>query len=852
MVVFGFNLNMFAAKMCTENILMKRIFILSLGILLWIQSLQAQPTAGGRPVSFSKQWIGYRIPEVVTPAVDLLAIRAEDALRDLEKGHPYRFGINHYQTITPEQEGDWVALPDGGRMWRVKITCPGALSVNLTFDRFRLPKGGKLFIFSEDGSDVLGALTHLNNRADGLLGCDLVMGSSMIVEYSEPAQVEFPAELSIYRITHGYRSIIDHAWKAYGDAGACQVNVNCPQGNNWQNEKRSVACIVVGGNESCTGALVNNTANDGTPYFLTANHCYDPTVATWVFRFNWESPGCANQNGPTNQTVSGAILRAKSPSSDFCLLELSAQPDPSINAYLSGWSRSFQPADSAIGIHHPSGDIMKISFADNSTQAGTYSGASTWRVGQWTLGCTEPGSSGSPLYDTHHHLVGQLFGGPSACGAAATSMYDHYGRFAKSWTGDGSASTRLRDWLDPSNIADSTLDGRELSTPLTTWNAGIQSIGAPADSSESCSNSINPSISIRNYGANAITSLTIAYRLDGQPWQNQPFTGNLPFGQTVVVNLPVFNNLSPGQHVFEARTQLPNGSADEDTLNDRRQVVFTVIVPNPQPLPIATAFAESGFPYANWQVQNPDNNNTWTLFTGASANPEDSRCLKMDNYNDAALTAGQLDVAVMPFITMPAGSYPVWLKWRYAYARFQTRKDSLFVAYSNDCGTTWNRLWAKGGTGLATNGGSSTANVFTPTASQWKADSLNLRGLLPENTDLRIGFISRTELGNNLYLDMINLQELSDVGIPSFGSERFNIQPNPSSDGRFMVTMPKNETSQIGQWRVMNLLGQPVPASISTHNLNVVIDIQNQPEGVYFFEYSGSGQKMVQKCVYSR
>jgi hypothetical protein len=340
--------------------------------------------------------------------------------------------------------------------------------------------------------------------------------------------------------------------------------------------------------------------------------------------------------------------------------------------------------------------------------------------------------------------------------------------------------------------------------------------------------------------------------LDGQPWQNQPFTGNLPFGQTVVVNLPVFNNLSPGQHVFEARTQLPNGSADEDTLNDRRQVVFTVIVPNPQPLPIATAFAESGFPYANWQVQNPDNNNTWTLFTGASANPEDSRCLKMDNYNDAALTAGQLDVAVMPFITMPAGSYPVWLKWRYAYARFQTRKDSLFVAYSNDCGTTWNRLWAKGGTGLATNGGSSTANVFTPTASQWKADSLNLRGLLPENTDLRIGFISRTELGNNLYLDMINLQELSDVGIPSFGSERFNIQPNPSSDGRFMVTMPKNETSQIGQWRVMNLLGQPVPASISTHNLNVVIDIQNQPEGVYFFEYSGSGQKMVQKCVYSR
>jgi hypothetical protein len=319
-----------------------------------------------------------------------------------------------------------------------------------------------------------------------------------------------------------------------------------------------------------------------------------------------------------------------------------------------------------------------------------------------------------------------------------------------------------------------------------------------------------------------------------------------------VVNLPIFSNLSPGQHVFEARTQLPNGNADEDTLNDSRQVVFTVVVPSPQPLPIATAFAESGFPYANWEVQNADNNNTWSLFTGASANPEDSRCLKMDNYNDAALTAGQIDVAVLPFITMPTGSFPVWLKWRYAYARFQSRKDSLFVAYSTDCGITWNRLWAKGGTGLATNGGNSTALAFTPTASQWKADSLNLRSLLPENTDLRIGFVSRTELGNNLYLDMINLQEVNDVGISAIGSDRFTIQPNPSSDGRFLVTLPRNVSMQNGQWRVINLLGQPVSASISGHNQTVVIDIQNQPEGVYFLEYSAGGKKMIQKCMFSR
>lgn len=60
----------------------------------------------------------------------------------------------------------------------------------------------------------------------------------------------------------------------FGNIGAsegCHVNANCPAGNNWNNEKNSVAMIVANGTVQCTGSLIMNTCNTNTPYFLTAN-----------------------------------------------------------------------------------------------------------------------------------------------------------------------------------------------------------------------------------------------------------------------------------------------------------------------------------------------------------------------------------------------------------------------------------------------------------------------------------------------------------------------------------------------------------------------------------------------------
>ena len=144
------------------------------------------------------------------------------------------------------------------------------------------------------------------------------------------------------------------------------MNVNCPEGADWQNEKKAVALIVEGGSAVCSGALVNNTAQDGTPYFLTANHCLsggNPT-ANWVYYFNHESATCTGNTGPTNQSISGSTLKANRAGSDFCLVHLNDTPPQSWDVWYAGWDNSDDAAavSSAVGIHHPDGDVKKISF----------------------------------------------------------------------------------------------------------------------------------------------------------------------------------------------------------------------------------------------------------------------------------------------------------------------------------------------------------------------------------------------------------------------------------------------------------------------------------------------------------
>lgn len=368
----------------------QRQFLLAMACAVSIV-MNAQVEHGGVPLTLLRAAELPPIEGITLPTPDLAALAAEDAINDQDKSIPYRFGFNHAVDLGLENSGTWSTMNDGTRVWRIEVECPGAVSVNFEFHEYQLPEGAKVFVINGEGQHI-GAFTNAN-AVNGKLGVQPMAGDRIIVEYQVPPRVPI-GRLRIGQVTHGYRDVFGYA-RGLGDSGSCNNNVICPEGDPWRAQIRSVAMIVVSGSGICTGTLINNCAQNGTPYFLTARHCLPnpvTNVSTWVFRFNWESPVCgANQNGPTNQTVSGATHLVNSAGSDVALLQLSSTPPAGYNVFYSGWDRSGTAPTSSTGIHHPSGDIKKISFDLNAATTATYGSATCWRIATWEDGTTEPG-----------------------------------------------------------------------------------------------------------------------------------------------------------------------------------------------------------------------------------------------------------------------------------------------------------------------------------------------------------------------------------------------------------------------------------------------------------------------------
>ena len=239
------------------------------------------------------------------PALDMNRIEQED-VQDEANGLPPRFGYPHEVSLNLENSGRWQELSNGDRLWQLTIRCPQALSINLLYDRFWLPEGGKFFIYTTDRKHSIGAFTSVNNKGDRenvrRFATGLLYGDEVTLEYYQPRQVAEQAIISIAYVVQGYRYIElpnNMTTRGLGSSGGCHVYVNCTEGQNWQKEKNAVAMILINGIRCCTGSLVNNTAKDYRPLFLTANHCLNGAKAGenlnyWIFWWHYEAPECSS------------------------------------------------------------------------------------------------------------------------------------------------------------------------------------------------------------------------------------------------------------------------------------------------------------------------------------------------------------------------------------------------------------------------------------------------------------------------------------------------------------------------------------------------------------------------------
>jgi hypothetical protein len=409
----------------------------------------AQIESGGTPKFFNNRSLDMNYLSVDNaPMVD----------RDFDPmvfiyGHEYDMNINVLNSAT--------SINDNGDVtYLLGISSDGAYGIGLNFGEFYLTDNATLYIYDEEQTYFLGSLTSKNNKEDATFSTSIVKGEKIILELTVPQSELNDIKLTIDSVIHDYTDILNyHGTHNDSSREDCNTNVICSDGDEWRDQINGVVRVSMGSG-LCSASVVNNTANDRTPYVLFADHCVSGSAGSYVFYFNYQSTSCAGSSGSLNQSISGSTLLSQADINsgpDYALLRISSDIPDSYNPFYVGWSNVSTPPAEAIGIHHPGGDIKKISFTSDNVAAGG-TGANFWEF-RYDVGRVIPGSSGSPYFDGNKRQVGIAsyiytnYCDPSP-DCYCSQQYDHgYGRFDRAWT------LGLNTYLDPLNSGTQTLDG---------------------------------------------------------------------------------------------------------------------------------------------------------------------------------------------------------------------------------------------------------------------------------------------------------------------------------------------------------------------------------------------------------
>jgi len=360
-----------------------------------------------------------------------------------------------YQFAVPLETNHPVALEatpvngDDQFHYLLKVGASGAYALNFTLKG--LIKGDAVAVYVKNlkTGKLYGPFDPVNNSYD-LTAFPVFFSNEVIVEIITDEKLDKGTTL-LHRVGVTYES------KYIQGSGDCNVDINCEEGMPWQEVKNAVVRIMYDNGWLCSGTLINNTRNDSTPYFLTANHCIgnDYSAANMVFYFKYESLYC---DGPEEDypelnefTLSGATLKSTKYDSegklDFTLLEISEQVPASYEPYFAGWNATENAPGETVGIHHPKGDVKKICIDYDSpvtSHFAEYDRYSFWRIMRWDVGVTEGGSSGSGLFNANFQLVGTLTGGEADCD---NPVNDYYLKFSKAFDQYPDSTQQLKYWL---------------------------------------------------------------------------------------------------------------------------------------------------------------------------------------------------------------------------------------------------------------------------------------------------------------------------------------------------------------------------------------------------------------------
>ena len=357
-----------------------------------------------------------------------------------------------------------------------------AAGVALHFSDFHLPVGAELWITDLEGQWQEGPYDFRDNDAHGRMATGDVPGEWVVLRLAVPEALSGEVRLKM----EGAAGLFRDVEAARGGSQPCEVDVACPEIVGWECQRDAtvrLSIIESGGSYLCSGAMVNTTALDCRQYMLTALHCAsevtDDEFALLKVYYNYERPECGEGNGLLNRRRTGVIRLADSDDiqgnnfdgSDFLLVEVEDEIPSSWPVYFAGWDASGSGSSSGVGIHHPSGDVKKIStYTQNTSSISLGTFGSHWRV-YWVEtetnhGVTEGGSSGSHLFNEQGLSIGTLSAGLSACSnngagqGTGPDEPDYYGKMSHHWDDNPNpADEKLYLWLDPEGTGAIVLHG---------------------------------------------------------------------------------------------------------------------------------------------------------------------------------------------------------------------------------------------------------------------------------------------------------------------------------------------------------------------------------------------------------
>lgn len=414
------------------------------------------------------------------PPLDEASLREQD---DAEKARPgalakrwSRVGVERAASMrVPPRPSRWRDAEvggDGSRTWAGLVEAPGARGVRVRFSEASLPPGAELFVSDADEPKEAYGPLRLPEDGGAFLTPTVFGERVRITVRVAEASLDRRVSLVVDGITHRYRAP-DEASHTHidgdvdvggrdGGGGALRANLSCMNNvacdASWNGDvARAVARFEFtsgGSTFLCSGTLLNDSDPETTiPYFLTANHCVSTDKVARTMEFFWDYKAATCGGSPPSITsvprTVGAELLATADSTDVTLVRITGTL-PS-NRFFCGWTAATpQTGVSIVGVHHPEGEHMRISYGTLTERNGTF------HTVVWSDGVTAQGSSGSALFNLQKQVIGQLCCGLSFCNAQ--NEPDDYGRFDVSYTnvlspylGDGQPPEPTPDAWDPAD-----------------------------------------------------------------------------------------------------------------------------------------------------------------------------------------------------------------------------------------------------------------------------------------------------------------------------------------------------------------------------------------------------------------